>query len=94
MANIQKLIEREEKERALAEKHKKEADRLKKEIDYLRNQEVQKAVNKLNLNPDEYRRFIHVLNEKESLLDAIDIIAGETSNAGGGITDEERNDQE
>ena len=77
MANIQKLIEREKKERDLAEKHKKEADRLKKEIEYLRNQEIQKSVNKMNLNAEEYSRFIHALNDKESLLEAIEIIAGE-----------------
>lgn len=98
MANIQKLIEKEQRERELAERHKKEADRLKKEIEYQRNQEVQKTLNKLNLTSDQFDKFIHVLNDKDSLFEAIELIAGDNNlktsrmsldNAGGGMTNEE-----
>lgn len=71
---LEVLKKRLQKERDLEKKHKQSADRLQKEIENQQQQEINKAVNKLNLSGEEYKKLMSVLKKKQNLMDAIDLI--------------------
>lgn len=75
---LETLKKRLQKERDLEKKHKENADRLQKEIENQQQQEINKAVNKLNLSGEEYKKFMSALRKKQNLMDAIDHIETET----------------
>lgn len=77
MANLETLTKRLEKERALEKKHKQNADKLQKEIESQMSQEIGKSVNKLNLSADEYQRVMKAFHDKDSLMDAVNLVVGE-----------------
>lgn len=80
MKSFETLQKMYEKEIGLSEKHKQNALDIKKEIEMQRNRQSIKKIQALNLSGTEYDRFIHLLDDKESVMSAIELL---TKTAGG-----------
>lgn len=76
MKNLEKLEEHYQKELMLSEKHKKNAEDLKKEIELLKGSQVNQKIKALNINGDEYKKLMYLLDNKKGLMEAIDLVAG------------------
>ncbi|MBD5469908.1 MAG: hypothetical protein HDR19_01960 [Lachnospiraceae bacterium] len=76
MKNLEKLEEHYHKELALAEKHKKNAEDIKKEIELLKGSQINQKIKSLNINGDEYKKLMDLLDNKKELMEAIEIVSG------------------
>lgn len=76
MKNLEKLEEHYRKEQELAEKHKKNAEDIRKEIELLKGSQVNQKIKALNINGDEYKKLMDLLNDKKELMEAIELVSG------------------
>ena len=88
MKSIENLEKALEKELELVEKHKKKAADIEKELEMRKGQMTIKAVKALNLTGQEYDRFLKLLSNKKTVLEAVELIRVESNErADGGETD-------
>ena len=76
MRSLEKLEEHYQKELSLAQKHKQNAEDLKREIELLKGSMITQKVKSLNINGEEYRKLMDLLNDKRGLMEAIELVSG------------------
>ncbi|MCM1182807.1 MAG: hypothetical protein NC337_05500 [Roseburia sp.] len=70
---IAKLTEQYDKEMALAEKHRKKAKSLADQIKYMKGEECNDRINRLNLTPDQFSELLRLLDNKTRLMTAVEM---------------------
>ena len=77
MKTIEQLEKAYEKERRLAEQHKKNAEDCKKQIEQLQLKNVSQKVISLNMSAKEYDDFMKLLKSgKKSVFEAVNLVVG------------------
>ena len=74
MKDIEKLEEQYNKEIRLAEQHKNRAKTIADEIKFLKGEECNSRISRLNLTPDQFKKLLKLLDNKENLLDAVELL--------------------
>ena len=74
MKSIEALEKARDKELELAEKHKKKAADIEKELEMKKGKMTVKAVNALNLSGQQYDRFLKLLSNKKTVLEAVELM--------------------
>ena len=77
MKNIENLEKALEKEKELIEKHKQKAAAIEKEIEMIKGQATMKAVKALNLTGQQYDRFLKLISNKKSVMEAVELMESE-----------------
>lgn len=83
MKSIEALEKALAKEQELIEKHKQKAADIEKEIKLRKGQATMKAVNALNLTGKQYDLFLQMLANKNSVLEAVELVTGKEDMTGG-----------
>ncbi len=79
MKSMEQLEKKYEKELKLAEQHKKNAADIRKQMDLQMGKAVGQKINSLDMNGAEYDRLMKLLSSgKKSVLEAIELVLGET----------------
>jgi hypothetical protein len=71
MRSIEKLTEQYEKEVKLARQHGDRAKAIAEQIKYIKGEECNTRINRLNLTAEQFQDVLKLLDSRESLLDAI-----------------------
>lgn len=78
MRTMEQLEKSYEKEKRLAEQHKKLAADLKKQMEQLQGKNVNQKVASLNMSAEEFDSFMKLLNSsKKSVLEAVNLVMKE-----------------
>ena len=78
MKTMEQLEKAYEKEKRLAEQHRKNAVDYKKQMEQLQYKNVNQKVAALNMSAEEFDAFIKLLNSgKKSVFDAVSLVMGE-----------------
>lgn len=76
MKSVEALEKELEKEKELIEKHKKKMAAIEQEIELRKGQATMKAVKALNLSGQQYDRFLKLLSDKKSVMEAVERLNG------------------
>ena len=77
MKTIEQLEKAYEREKRLAEQHRKNAADYKKQMEQLQFKSVNQKVASLNMSAEEFDAFIKLLNSgKKSVFDAVNLVMG------------------
>lgn len=77
MKSIEALEKELTKEKELIEKHKKKATAIEQEIELRKGQAMVKAVKALNFSGQQYDRFLRLLSNKKSVMEAVELLVVE-----------------
>lgn len=72
MKSVEALEKELEKEKELIEKHKKKVTAIEQEIELQKGKATMKAVKALNLSGQQYDRFLKLLSDKKSVMEAVE----------------------
>lgn len=86
---IAKLTEQYDRELELAEKHKKKAKAIAEQIKYIKGEECNDRINRLNLTPEQFNSVLRLLDDKTQLMDAVEACFPQAEKAERNVTAQE-----